>query len=1078
MASPESNDPRRLLTEAGARRRPRLRGLARAASAAGAVALLANALPAQIWSAGFTTEPIGHGWVSPTCACFADAANLLVAEKGGRVWNVRGGVKRTAMVLDLHSEVLDNGDRGLLTILADPDWDENGFIYLGYIVDPDQDDVEDEQESFGRIVRYTTVLQPTGDLIADPASRTVLIGKAWPGGIPSLHYSHSIGDMRFAIDGSLLITTGDGAHYDLTDAGGFDPNGFGPGKFDASEDIGAFRSQSLTSLAGKVLRVDAASGDGLADNPFFTGSVTDNQSRVWATGLRNPFRFALRPGTGSPEKLWIGDVGWGTWEEIDAANSLAENFGWPCYEGPRIEASYDAADPISACDDPTVFSKPTWSLHHSLPLSAGFTMQCISGLHVYDGANYPTTYQGRLFFAEYASNFIRTVRFVGGQPTEVELFGQFIGNPVDLLADPVNGDLIYIAIGDNAVRRIRYTNINKPPVIDASVSPYFGPSPLTATLDASGSTDPEGQPLTFHWDFGDGTTGTNAVEIHSYPLGIDYMVKLTVTDPGGEDSTWQKKVSVDNSPPVITQVVSPPQPSFYVDGQPITFDVIATDVEDNAAGVPLTVEWKLDLVHDHHVHPAWHKLQGTPAYWNAESEGDGTWYQVTCTVIDSRGLRDTLLFDLYDLDNPAHPHLDSVSDISPRLHVPLTATAHLHYPGKGGADLIFDWGDGTRTAFHPQHMQDRRPSHDYTAPGLYTLRVIADDGSEREAAEQVIQVRPLLPGVAIFVPGAGTKSIGTDEQWAIANQLAADLRSAGFEAEIFTSTNQAALERWAAAYQNDAIRDYVVVLDIGPAALYAGEDDGSLAETWLDSGNGVIWTGETPFAWYIDELGDVSDGGAGGGAADEVLDAAGNGLCGGSGTMNLLPPAADLPALQSYAATRALLFAKLGAEWSEHVTYADNGLSGAARAADALVLRHVSGGEYAQFHVLDDDQAPRAEVLRDFLLTQLFAGLPAGPGAFDLQLPAFGQQDVAPLSVRFDWEEGGIATSWKFELDDEPTFARPITIAETTVSEFTPTAPLRPKTQYWWRVTARNDYGTWVAVPATFTTGTPGRKQK
>jgi hypothetical protein len=446
-------------------------------------------------------------------------------------------------------------------------------------------------------------------------------------------------------------------------------------------------------------------------------------------------------------------------------------------------------------------------------------------------------------------------------------------------------------------------------------------------------------------------------------------------------------------------------------------------------------------------------------------------------VIDSRGLRVSKLFDLYDLDNHAHPHLDSVSDVSPRLHVPLTATAHLHYPGKGGADLIFDWGDGTRTAFHPQHMQNRRPSHDYTAPGLFTLRVIGTDGDERESAEQVIQVRPLHPGVAIFVPGASSKSISASEQWAVANQLAADLRAAGYEAEIFTYTNQAALVRWAQAYLNDTIRDYVVVLDVGPKALYAGEDDGSVAESWLDTGNGLIWTGEAPLAWYIDEFGNLSDAGAGATAADEVLDAAGFGLCSGNGTMQLLPAASDLPALQSYVATRALVFAKLGVDWSEHVTYADNGAPGSARASDCLVIRHVSGGEYAQFHVLDDDQAPRADVLRDFLLTQLFAGLPAGPGEFDLQLPAFGQQDVSPLSVRFDWEEDGIATSFKFELDDDPAFERPIVIAETTTSDFNATQ-LRPKTQYWWRVTARNDFGTWVSPPSTFTTGAPGRKQK
>ena len=102
---------------------------------------------------------------------------------------------------------------------------------------------------------------------------------------------------------------------------------------------GALRSQSVrrtdgpATLDGAVLRIDPATGAGVPGNPFFS-SPDANARRIVAYGLRNPFRITQRPGT---DELWIGDVGWNTWEEINRvvapAGATASNFGWPCYEG-------------------------------------------------------------------------------------------------------------------------------------------------------------------------------------------------------------------------------------------------------------------------------------------------------------------------------------------------------------------------------------------------------------------------------------------------------------------------------------------------------------------------------------------------------------------------------------------------------------------------------------------------------------------------------------------------------------------------------------------------------------------------
>ncbi len=101
---------------------------------------------------------------------------------------------------------------------------------------------------------------------------------------------------------------------------------------------GALRSQSFrrpageaVTLDGSIIRVNPDTGDAMPDNPA-AGDANANRRRIVAYGFRNPFRFTFRPGT---SELWIGDVGWNTWEEVnrDPDTTTVRNFGWPCYEG-------------------------------------------------------------------------------------------------------------------------------------------------------------------------------------------------------------------------------------------------------------------------------------------------------------------------------------------------------------------------------------------------------------------------------------------------------------------------------------------------------------------------------------------------------------------------------------------------------------------------------------------------------------------------------------------------------------------------------------------------------------------------
>ena len=77
-----------------------------------------------------------------------------------------------------------------------------------------------------------------------------------------------------------------------------------------------------------------------------------NARRIIAHGLRNPFRFAMRPGT---NEVWVGDVGWSNWEEINRitapTDGVVDNFGWPCYEGNARQSGYDGAN-LNICERP------------------------------------------------------------------------------------------------------------------------------------------------------------------------------------------------------------------------------------------------------------------------------------------------------------------------------------------------------------------------------------------------------------------------------------------------------------------------------------------------------------------------------------------------------------------------------------------------------------------------------------------------------------------------------------------------------------------------------------------------------
>jgi len=587
----------------------------------------------------FEVAPSGT-WQGIVDIAFAPDGRIFVAEKRGMVWIVRSGARLPEPFLDIRTEVLSNGDRGLLSLALDPGFSSSPHVYLQYAVDPNQDDVDDDGPTFSRLTRYTA--SASNPDAADPSTRLILIGHSWSDGIPAIYTTHTTGTLRFGTDGTLLVSNGEAAHADTPDPGGRDPSAFGPGKFSISEDIGAFRSQWLGSLAGKILRIDPATGEGLSSNPFYNGNLLSSASRIYAYGLRNPFRFTLRPGTGSsnasdgtPGTIVVGDVGWVTWEEVSAVHG-GENLGWPCREGFAVTDQYPSTAPshhgcwtLGTPENPVMPSPPLLDWHHTTanlshpPPLAG---KCTSGVAFYAGTQYPSSYHGALFFADYESGWIRAARLTSSD-TLIDVLDFATGAPgiVDLETDPVSGDLVYVNITAGEVRRIRFDPSNLPPVAQASGAPTTGTAPLMVQFSSTGSNDPNGDTITHRWDFGDGSSSSEPDPLHTYTIGGFHTSSLTVDDGRGGQGSASVSVTVlggvpGNATPSAT-IVSPMEAAHYLSGARLDLEGAATD--DDPAGA-LQFRWEVILHHNTHVHPGWLFLEGPHASFYPEDHDDGT----------------------------------------------------------------------------------------------------------------------------------------------------------------------------------------------------------------------------------------------------------------------------------------------------------------------------------------------------------------------------------------------------------------------------------------------------------------------
>lgn len=569
---------------------------------------------------GFEQTPVALGLYEPTSLVRADDGRLFVTEKpyGVRVISAAGELLETPVL----SLPVDRAhERGVQSVLLDPQFASNGHFYVYY------SRLLEGGGSANRLSRYT--LSAANPNVADLASERVLldgITTAEPG-------FHNGGVMAFGADGMLYLGIGD--------------------------TLAASEVQNLGSLRGKILRLNPAAWPNLipADNPFV--NTPGARGEIWALGFRNPFSGAMQPGTST---LFVNDVGSSVHEEINAV-VRGGNFGWPLVEGTSSNPAF--VNPVHAYDGS----------------DSGFGA-AVTGGAFYTGAQFPGQYAGDYFFADYVRGFIRSLDLTTGVATD---FVTDALTPVDLLPAP-DGGLYWLSLGtgnndDGGVYKINYTNANRAPQAVIGADRNSGDLPLTVNFSGAGSSDPDNDPLTYSWDFGDGAAATGLTASHQYASAGVYEVRLTVSDGQRTNTSPPFKVFAGNTAPRV-QITTPVLNTTYRGGQTISFAGAATDDQDG--DLPASaLEWAVVFHHDDHTHPFMSGLTGVSEGQVAIPDLGETdpvqWYRIHLKATDSQGLATTTFVDVFPetsslqlLSNPAGATL--TLDGVPRT-TPFTSTS-------------------------------------------------------------------------------------------------------------------------------------------------------------------------------------------------------------------------------------------------------------------------------------------------------------------------------------------------------------------------------------------------------------------
>ncbi len=358
----------------------------------------------------------------------------------------------------------------------------------------------------------------------------------------------------------------------------------------------------------------------------------------------------------------------------------------------------------------------------------------------YDDDQFPETYRGGFFHAD-LSGWIRVFHFdQGDQVTRVDTFARWNDKGiVHLTYNPHDGAIYWCHVYNSEVHKITYGG-NPAPVAKALADQTFGPSPLTVNFDASTSYDPDGGNITYHWEFGDGSTSDEVAPIHTFTAANNspqlINTTLTVTDTAGLENKAELIISLNNTPPNV-EISSFKNGDFYPPNG-ITILPLEANVSDaEHSSDELTYKWETFLQHNTHFHPE------EPDYAQVAQTiidplgcGDETfWYRIRLTVTDAAGLSSMDEHEIYPYcGEPFFEILNLKGNIEDQQVVLSWATSSesqlAHFEVQRSADYRFE-PIGTVSAQGnngPQQIYGFVDAHPLVGTNYYRLKGVRDDG--------------------------------------------------------------------------------------------------------------------------------------------------------------------------------------------------------------------------------------------------------------------------------------------------------------------------------------------------------------
>jgi cytochrome c len=552
----------------------------------------------------------------PMAFTFLDQDRMLVVErKGGvKLFNTSTRVMKTIATIPVNTKYTNaegqvrEAEEGLMGVIADPNFEQNRWVYLFY-ADPDTPKHVLARWEF------------RDDALIESIKKTVL---SFP--TQRQECCHTGGGMVFDSDGNLYLTTGNNTVNPPTGTSNLDER---PGrKLHDDQRTGG----NTNDLRGKILRIhpEADGSYTIPQNNLFPPGTEKGRAEIYTMGHRNPWRVSLDSKTGY---LYWGEVGPDASQDSDAGprgydeyNQAREAgfFGWPYFIGDNkpytdydfateaLGEAFDTANVINDSPNNTGLQKlPApqkafiwypYANSEEFP-EVGSSGRSATGGPVFRSTDFPASerqfpayYEGKWLIVEFMRGWIMSVSMDDNgdyQGMERFLPDEDFQSAIDIKFSP-QGDLYVLEYGSawfrgnvNAqIKRIEYNGGNRTPVVVASADKIAGAIPLTVQLTSEGTMDYDDDALRYEWNIRSDHGYQRSFEEANAQLTLDkegaYEVSLKVTDQEGSSNTRTFEILAGNEPPMVDIELLEGNQSFFFPGAKLEYRITVSDREDGS----------------------------------------------------------------------------------------------------------------------------------------------------------------------------------------------------------------------------------------------------------------------------------------------------------------------------------------------------------------------------------------------------------------------------------------------------------------------------------------------------------------